>query len=147
MLNPDTIGARIVEAWQSIPEVTNAGVRVTYFNFQAGTDLPLAQRIYQMTPPEIVVAFDSLKMGNYSGQSLWRFAFGVYVRTTVQAYGQLWWWLLNKPVLSTSLNIRQLELLPDLDLIEVTQVNHSIDENKQDYFVGQLQMFQLGDDA
>jgi len=144
MLNPDAIGNRIVEAWQSIPEVSD--VRITYFDFQAGVQLPLAQRIYQMTPPEIIVACDSFKMGNYNGQSLWRFAFGVYIRTTTQAYGQLLWHLLNKPVLGTTNNIREIQLLPDLDLVEVTQFNHSIDENKQDYFVGQLQMFQLGDD-
>lgn len=65
MLNPAPITDAIASVLLSIPELNTAmGGRITAFHFRLGQEHRLAEAIYKMPAPSMLVAWEGTKGGN-----------------------------------------------------------------------------------
>jgi len=163
MLNPAPMVDGIVGVLQSIPDLAaamtaldSAGAptcRITAFHYRLGVEHRLAEAIYKMPAPSMLVAWDGTQGGNFNGQSIWKHRFNVYFRMGNAAglaapvgYEDLWWLVCNQPPTGSPVNIRYMQLYPGLDIMDTPSVAHALDEDLQDRFVGALVIPEIGDD-
>ena len=153
MLSPAPITDRIAEVFRSIPEL-NAAMegRISAFHYRLGQEHRLAQEIYQMPAPSILVAWDGTLAGNFDGQTIWKHRFSVYFRmgnavglTDPVGYEELWWLVCNGIPTGSSTNIRYMELYPGLEIMDTPSVAHALDEDQVDRFVGTFVIPEIGD--
>ena len=162
MLNPSPLVDAIVSALRAIPDLAAAMIvidgsgaqicRITGFHYRLGAEHRLAEAIYKMPAPSMLVAWDGTQGGNFDGQTMWKHRFNVYFRMGNAAgladpigYEDLWWILCNKPPTDSPQNIRYMQLYPGLDIMDTPSVAHALDEDLQDRFVGSLVIPELGD--
>ncbi len=162
MLNPAPITDAIVGVLQSIPELAaamtvmdangNANCRISAFHFRLGQEHRLAETIYKMPAPSMLVAWEGTLGGNFNGQTIWKHRFSVCFRmgnaaglTDPVGYEDLWWMVCNKSPQGSQTNIRYMALYPGLDIMETPSVAHALDEDLQDRFVGTFVIGELGD--
>lgn len=157
MLKPSLVVDTVVSTLQTIPELVTAmagdSTRIYAFHFRYGLEKSLTEALNQMIPPSTLVVWSGTIGGNFSGYQIWKHHIDIYFRApnTVNispaiAYEDIWWLMMNKPVNSGSLNIRQIEILPSqLDLMETPSVEHHIDEEGQDFFCGKCVFGEIGD--
>lgn len=162
MLNPAPITDAIVSALQSIPDLAgamtvldanqNAVCRIYAHHYRLGAEYRLAERIYKMPAPSLLVAWEGTHGGNFDGQTIWKHRFSVYFRMGNAAgspdpvdYEQLWWLACNQPPAASPLNIRYMNLYPGLDIMDTPSVAHALDEDLQDRFVGTFVIPEIGD--
>ena len=162
MLNAAPITDSIAAVLQSIPDLAaamtvldanqNPVCRITAFHYRLGAEYRLAEAIYKMPAPSMLVAWDGTQGGNFNGQSIWKHRFNVYFRmgnaaglTDPVGYEDLWSIVCNKPPTGSQVNIRYMQLYPGLDIMDTPSVAHALDEDLQDRFVGTFILPELGD--
>jgi hypothetical protein len=153
MLNPAPITDAIATALLSIPDLSTAmDGRINAFHYRLGQEHRLAERIYKMPAPSMLVAWDGTLGGNFDGQTIWKHRFNVYFRMGNAAgvenpvgYEDLWWIVCNKPPTGSQVNVRYMQLYPGLDIMDTPSVAHALDEDLQDRFVGTFVIPEIGD--
>ena len=162
MLNAAPITDAIAAALQSIPDLAaamtvldanqNPVCRITGFHYLLGQEHRLAEAIYKMPAPSMLVAWDGTQGGNFNGQSIWKHRFNLYFRMGNAAglaapvgYEELWWLVCNQPATNSPVNIRYMQLYPGLDIMDTPSVAHALDEDLQDRFVGTFVIPEIGD--
>ena len=80
------------------------GGRISAFHFRLGQEHRLAEAIYKMPAPSMLVAWEGTKGGNFDGQTIWKHRWGIYYRMGNAAgvadpvgYEDLWWITCNRP--------------------------------------------------
>jgi hypothetical protein len=162
MLNPALITDALVGVLQTIPELAAAMtvldanqqpiIRISAFHYRLGQENRLAEAIYAMAAPSMLVAWDGTQGGSFNGQSIWKHRFNVYFRMGNAAglpdpigYEDLWWIACNKPPTGSPVNIRYMNIVPGLDIMDTPSVAHALDEDLQDRFVGVFVIPEIGD--
>jgi len=162
MLNPAPITDAIVAALQSIPELAaamtvldaqqNPVCRIGAFHYLLGQEHRLAEAIYKMPAPSMLVAWEGTKGGNFDGQTIWKHRWGIYYRMGNAAgvavpvgYEDLWAITCNCPPGGTGPNIRNIQLCPGLDIMDTPSIDHALDEDLIDRFKGAFIFPELGD--
>jgi hypothetical protein len=144
---PDLAGAMTVLDSAGAPTC-----RIGSFHYRLGVEYRLAQVIYKMPAPSLLVAWEGTLGGNFDGQTIWKHRFNVYFRMGNAAglsepvgYEDLWWKLCNQPPTGSAVGIRYMQLYPGLDIMDTPSVAHALDEDLQDRFVGTLVIPEIGD--
>ena len=157
MLNPAPITDAIVNVLQAIPELAAAmtvggSCRISAFHYRLGAEYRLAEQIYKMPAPSMLVAWDGTLGGNFDGQTIWKHRFNVYFRmgnaaglTDPVGYEDLWSIVCNKPPAGSQVNIRYMQLYPGLDIMDTPSIAHALDEDLVDRFVGTVVLPEIGD--
>ena len=153
MLNPAPITDAIASVLLSIPELNAAmGGRISAFHFRLGQEHRLAEAIYKMAAPSMVVAWEGTKGGNFNGQTVWKHRWGIYYRmdnaagvATPVGYEDLWWITCNRPPGGSGNNIRYLQIYPGLDIMDTPSIDHELDEDLIDRFKGVFIIPEIGD--
>ncbi len=161
MLNPRPIVDALVSTMRLIPDLAaamtvidsgNPICRISAFHYLLGQEHRLAEAIYKMPAPSMLVAWDGTLGGNFDGQTIWKHRFNVYFRMGNAAglpdplgYEDLWWILCNRPPAGSQVNIRYMQIYPGLDIMDTPSVAHALDEDQIDRFVGSLVLPELGD--
>ena len=156
MLNPEPITDAIVAALQDIPlvvaEMGGDPTRIQAFHYRPGQDLRLVERVYKMTPPEILVAFNQTLAGNFDGETIFKHRFEVYIRVgnlatmpDPHSFEYLWWALTSAKMNSTGQNIRYVNLVFGLEIMDTPSISHHVDEDGQDYFCAYFVFPEIGD--
>ena len=72
-------------------------VRITAFHYLLGQEHRLAEAVYGMPAPSMLVAWEGTKGGNFDGQTIWKHRWGIYYRMgnaaglgTPVGYEDLW---------------------------------------------------------
>jgi len=156
MLNPSTITDAIVAALQTVPEVVaamgNDASNIKAYHYLYGPDHRLAEAIYKMSAPSIMVVWDGTDGGNFNGYQIWKHRFNVYMRIgnqtgteTPAGYETLWYHVCNGSV-SGGQNIRYTELIPGkTDIMDTPTITHMLDGEQMDYFCGVFNIPEIGD--
>jgi hypothetical protein len=161
MLNAAPITDAIVSALQAISDLAAAMTvvesnqpvcRIYAHHYRLGAEYRLAERIYKMPAPSMLVAWDGDLGGNFNGQTIWKHRFNVYFRMGNAAglsepvgYEDLWSIVCNQPPAGSEVNIRYMQLYPGLDIMDTPGVAHALDEDLQDRFVGTFVIPEIGD--
>jgi len=153
MLNPAPITDAIATVLLSIPELSAAmGGRITAFHYRLGQEHRLAEAIYKMPAPSMLIAWEGTKGGNFDGQTIWKHRWGIYYRMGNAAgvadpvgYEDLWWITCNRPPGGSGPNIRQLQLYSGLDIMDTPSIDHELDEDLIDRFKGVFVIPEIGD--
>jgi len=111
MLNNGPLVDAIVAALQAIPDLAAAmtvvesnqpAYRIYAHHYRLGAEYRLAERIYKMPAPSMLVAWTGDQGGNFNGQTICKHRFNVYFRMGNAAglsdpvdYEQLWWLACN----------------------------------------------------
>jgi hypothetical protein len=149
VINPSTIVDAVVSALQTNSALAavmgNTPANIQAFHYDAGTQMQLTQAVYAMTIPGILVAWDGTQGGNFAGDTIWKHRIAIYIRADntqgtnpQQSYEYIWYALVNGPVGGTGQNIRYINLLPDLDIMDTPSIGHRVDQNQIDYFSAAL---------
>ena len=162
MLNAAPITDSIAAVLQSIPALAaamtvldanqNPVCRINAFHYRLGAEYRLAEAIYKMPAPSMLIAWDGTLGGNFNGQTIWKHRFNVYFRmgnaaglTDPVGYEDLWWIVCNEPPTGSQVNVRYMQLYPGLDIMDTPSVAHALDEDLQDRFVGTFVIPEIGD--
>jgi hypothetical protein len=162
MLNPAAMVDAIVGVLQSIPELAAAMTildstdaptcRITAYHYRVGVEHRLAEKIYKMPAPSMMLVWDGTQGGNFDGQTMWKHRFSLYFRmgnavglSEPMGYEELWWTVCNKPPTGQQVGIRYMNLYPGLDIMDTPSVAHALDEDLQDRFVGTFVIPEIGD--
>jgi hypothetical protein len=162
MLNALPITDAIADVLQSIPELAAAMTvldanqipvcRINAFHYRLGQEHRLAEAIYKMPAPSMLVAWEGTKGGNFDGQTVWKHRWGIYYRMGNAAgvaspvgYEDLWWITCNRPPGGSGNNIRYLQLYPGLDIMDTPSIDHELDEDLIDRFKGVFIIPEIGD--
>jgi len=162
MLNPKLITDAVVAKLGAIPDLAaamtvtdgggNANVRISAFHYRLGAENRLAQAIYKMPAPSILVAWEGTQGGDFNGYQIWKHRIAVYLRMGNMAanidpvgYEDLWWTICNRPPAGSTVNLRYLNILPGLDIMDTPSVAHLLDEDQIDIFRGEFVLPEMGD--
>ena len=162
MLNARPITDSIAAVLQLIPDLAaamtvldanqNPVCRINAFHYRLGAEYRLAEAIYKMPAPSMLVAWDGTQGGNFDGQTIWKHRFNVYFRmgnaaglTDPVGYEDLWSILCNQAPTGSQVNIRYMQLYQGLDIMDTPSVAHALDEDLQDRFVGTFILPEQGD--
>ncbi len=153
MLNPAPITDAIAEVLLSIPELNAAmNGRITAFHYRLGQEYRLAEAVYKMAAPSVLVVWEGTRGGNFDGQTVWKHRWGIYYRMGNAAgvaepvgYEDLWWIICNRPPGGNGPNIRQMQLYPGLDIMDTPSIDHELDEDLIDRFKGVFVIPEIGD--
>ena len=153
MLNAAPITDAIASVLLSIPELSaSMGGRISAFHFRLGQEHRLAEAIYKMPAPSMLVAWEGTKGGNFDGQTIWKHRWGIYYRMGNAAgvadpvgYEDLWSITCNRPPGGSGPNIRYLQIYPGLDIMDTPSIDHELDEDLIDRFKGVFIIPEIGD--
>ncbi|MGD0497529.1 MAG: hypothetical protein ABSC23_03735 [Bryobacteraceae bacterium] len=162
MLNPKLITDAVTAVLQNIPElatamtVTDAGgnatVRIAAFHYRLGSDSRLMEVVFKMPAPSILVTWEGTEGGNFDASTIFKHRIAVYFRMGNMAgsndpvgYEDLWWTVCNRPPNGKGVNIRYLNILPELDIMDTPSVAHLLDEDRMDIFRGEFVIPEVGD--
>jgi hypothetical protein len=156
MLKPSLIVSAVISTLQSIPDFVsamNGAQNIKAHTFQDGVALPIMDDIYQLTAPSTLVVWEETLGGNFDAATLWKHIVSVYIKApnvaTAQnplGYEDLIWLVVNGPVNGTSLNIRQIDLIPGkLRTMETPTVTRLTDEARTDFFKIDCVFPEIGD--
>lgn len=153
-LNPAFIVDAFVTQLALIPDLAtamtvfdasqNPTIRITAFHYRLGEDFDLAQAIYKMPQPSMLVAWSGTVGGNFNGMQVWKHKVDAYIRmantavitpvtttphqTGYGGYEDLWWMICNQPPQNTignnpnNQNVRYMNILPDLDIMDTPSI-------------------------
>ena len=165
MLNPGPIADAIVATLKTITDLAaamtvldaddNPVFRITAFHYLLGQEHRLAEAVYVMPAPSMLVAWEGSKFGNFNGYQIWKHRFGVYYRmgnaaglATPVGYEDLWTLTCNGPTHDAAgvvgQNIRNVEIATHLDMAEIS-IDHALDEDLIDRFKGVFTIPEIGD--
>ena len=136
-----------------VPPATVAYVcRINAFHFRLGAEHRLAEAIYKMPAPSMLIAWEGDKGGNFDGYTICKHRFGVYYRMGNAAgvanpvgYEDLWWITCNKKPTGSTVNIRYMTLYTGLDIMDTPDIDHKLDEDLVDIFKGTFTIPEIGD--
>jgi len=168
MLNPELIVSTFTTALSTISLLTEAlgpdppspaRPRLSGFWFEQGLDVTLAKAIVETPEPGILVTWTGFIGGNFDGTTIWKHKLDVYIKPgnaadpsnpagqTGPAY--LAWLIVNQPVnipgYSTTLNIRNTQILPGLLLCDTPSTTHHQDQDELDFFCMHFTLPEIGD--
>jgi hypothetical protein len=156
MLNPSLIVDAVVSTLQTIPPLVTAmngdPTRIAAFHYLYGPNVPLEKAIYEMLAPSILIVFDKTQPGNFNGCTIWKQHICGYVRAANTAanvapvsYEQLWWLIVNSPVNGGTQNIRSVNVLPRLQIMDTPSITRGADADGIDWFRFNFVFPELGD--
>ena len=162
MLNPGPIADAIAAALAAIPDLAaamtvtdangNAICRINSFHYRLGQEHTRAMVVYKMPAPSMLVVWDGTQGGNFDGETMWKHRFHVYFRMGNMAgsndpvgYEELWTLVCNGIPTGSSVNIRYMNLLPGLNIMDTPSDAHAVDEDLVDRFVGTMIIPEMGD--
>ena len=129
------------------------GGRITAFHYRLGQEHRLAEAIYKMPAPSMLVAWEGTQGGNFDGQTIWKHRFGDLlpdgqrgrrrpIRSATRTCGGS---SATRPPGGSQANIRYMQLYPGLDIMDTPSVAHALDEDLQDRFKGAFVIPEIGD--
>lgn len=161
MLNPAKITDAVVAALSKIPELAtamtvdsggDANCRISAFHYRLGAEHSLREAVYKMPAPSVLVTWEGTLAGGFDGSTIWKHRIGVYVRmgnmagrTDPVGYADLWSIICNGKPQGKPQNIRYLNLLPELEIMDTPSIAHALDEDGIDYFRGEFVFPEIGD--
>jgi len=130
----------------------NVIVRISAFHYRLGAEHRLAEAIYKMPAPSILVAWEGTLGGNFSGYQIWKHRIAVYLRMGNMAgnlepvgYEDLWSMICNGVPDGATTNLRCINILPELDIMDTPSIAHALDEDLVDRFVVTIVLPEVGD--
>lgn len=159
MIDPTTLTDAVVTTLQSIPDLVTAmngdQNRIYAYHYLYGSDHRFAEALYKITPPSILVVWEGTLGGNFDGQTIWKHKIGCYMRTsnvanaeTPTSYEHLFYLIVNGPVFGGPQNIRGIDVIAGkVDIMDIPQAIHMVDEDGMDYFKVELVFPEIGDNA
>ncbi len=156
MLDPEVLSAAIVTTLRTIPDLVTAMAgdpnNISAHQFYPGTERSLASVVANMNAPSILVVWKGTLGGNFDGMHVWKHPFEIYIRTgnaaeleTPAGPGHVWWLMMNKPVNNWTLNIRQIQIMNGVDIMDLPSISHRQDEELTDYFCASVTIPEIGD--
>lgn len=162
MLNAARITDAIAAALRSIPDLAAAMTvldanqrpvtRINPFHYCLGQENRLAEAVYAMPAPSMLVAWEGTNGGNFDGSQIWKHRWGIYYRMGNAAgvanpvgYEDLWALTCNGPCGGHGPNIRNIELYSGLDIMDTPSIAHALDEDLIDRFKGVFIIPEIGD--
>lgn len=158
MLNPSLITDEIAAKLALIAPLAaymtaDAVVRITPYHFRLGQEHRLAEVVYKMPAPSMLVAYEGTQGGNFNGYTIWKHRFGIYYRMANQAgvgspvgYEDLWQMTVNVNPTGSPVNIRYINLMSgNLDIMDTPSVMHQLDEDQIDRFKATFVFPEIGD--
>lgn len=161
MLNPSLITAAVAGILAKIPLFSaamtvgtgqTAEVRIADYHYLLGEEHRLAEAIYKGAAPSTLVVWEGTLGGNFNGYVVWKHRVAVYLRmanmagaTSAVGYEDLWWMLCNGIPEGYTQNIRYINILPQLDIMDTPSVTHMVDGDGIDIFRGELIFPEIGD--
>jgi hypothetical protein len=156
MLNPEVLTAAIVATLKTIPELVAAmggdPDNISAHQYYFGEENSLAKTVYEMKSPSILVVWKGTRGGNFNGMTIWKHPFEIYIRTMNVAGsqspagpGHVWWLMMNRPVNGGSLNIRQIQIMDGVDIMDMPSILPRQDEELTDYFCASVTIPEIGD--
>jgi hypothetical protein len=156
MLDPTLIGQALVSTLQNIPTLVaalgNQQSNVVLHQFVYGVELRLAETVYKLVPPKLLIAWDGTKGGNFSGQQIWKHSFRGFGRVANQAgasspisLSDLWLLIVNGKLTGMNLNIRQVQIYSGVDLMDTPASQIRQDEDGMDFLEFQMVIPEIGD--
>ena len=162
MLNPSLITDAVTATLQNIADVAtamtvldsggNPTVRITAYHYLLGADHRLMEAIYKMPAPSMLVAWEGTQGGNFNGYAIWKHHIAVYLRMGNAAgsndpvgYEYLWWKICNGLPEGSNVNIRYMNILPELDIMDTPSIAHMLDVDQIDMFRGEFIIPEMGD--
>ena len=156
MLNPRIIADAIVSALRTIPDLVAAmageASRISAYHYLYGADNRLDLAINKMKPPSILVVFEGTQPGDFDGSTIWKHHFCVYIRVATAAnmvlplsYEDIWTLIVNEPVNGGAQNIRSVNLVDGVDIMDTPGIIHMLDEDRMDYFAARFVIPEIGD--
>src|SRR5664279_1181752 len=152
MLNTSAVTDAIVAALKTITDLAAAMtaldatgspvVRITAFHYLLGQEHRLAEAVYVMPAPSMLVAWEGSKGGNFDGQTIWKHRWGIYYRMGNAAglavpvgYEDLWALTCNGSTgAAAGPNIRNIQIADGLDIMDTPTIDHAVDEDLVDRF-------------
>lgn len=155
MINPSTLTDAVVAALQGIPDLVAAmhddPTRIYAYHYLYGEESKFDLALNEIKPPSILVAWEGTLGGNFNGYTIWKHRIGCYVRSSNMAnvdvptsYEYLFYTMVNGPV-NGGQNIRYINVLPTVDIMDTPQAIHMLDEERMDYFKVEMVFPELGD--
>jgi hypothetical protein len=176
MLNPRPICDTLVQIFQAIPPVVDMmngdKNRIRSFHFGYGTEFRLAETIYKLQPPQILIAYEGTLFAQRDANTLWLHKFRAFLRVANQVAG-------GSPAPGTSYEDLYARMIsgkvtdppptgwtpppvgPDIQhfviyknpdtgedgvqIIDPPNLVHMLDEDGMDYFYVQLNLPEVGD--
>jgi len=157
MLDPEVLTAAIVDTLRTIPDLVDAmgGDPANIFAHQYlyGEENSLAKAVAEMKAPSMLLAWKGTLGGNFNGMTVRKHPYELYIRTknvagslTPAGPGHVWWLAMNKPVNGGTLNIRQIQIMDGVDIMDIPSVSHRQDEELADFFCGSMVIPEFGDE-
>jgi hypothetical protein len=122
------------------------------YHYRPGTEHRLAEALFKMRAPSVMVYWDGTQGGNFDGYTLFKHRFSVAIRAANQAnvdtpvsYEDIWHLITTGAVNGATQNIRQINIVPQVDLMETPSVAHMVDGEEMDYFMGTFILPEIGD--
>ena len=162
MLNPAPITDAIVTVLQSIPPLAAAMtvldanqhsvIRISAFHYRLGQENRLAEAVYAMPAPSMLVAWEGTAGGSFNGYQIWKHRWGIYYRMGNAAgvaspvgYEDLWALTCNSPPDGHGPTIRNIQIYSGLDIMDTPSIDHALDEDLIDRFKGVFTIPEVGD--
>lgn len=132
---------------------TNGEIRISVHHFMTGMSAQLAKAIYEMPAPSIMVVWKDTKGGNFSGSCMWRHRISIYMRManspkgTPDAldYEHIWWIICNDIPNGSPVNLRYLNFLPNLEIMDSPEPAQKVDADGVDMLYGEFVFPEIGD--
>jgi len=165
MLNTSAVTDAIVAVLKTITDLAAAMtlldatgapvVRITAFHYLLGQEHRLAEAVYGMPAPSMLVAWEGTKGGNFDGQTIWKHRWGIYYRMgnaaglgTPVGYEDLWALTCNGATAvagAAGPNIRNIQIAAGLDIMDTPSIDHALDEDLVDRFKAVFVIPEIGD--
>ena len=166
MLNPAPITDAIVAVLKTITPLAAAMtvldanqhsvIRISAFHYRLGQENRLAEAIYAMPAPSMLVAWEGTNGGGFNGYQIWKHRFGIYYRMGNAAglavpvgYEDLWALTCNGATAvagaGTGPNIRNIQIATGLDIMDTPSIDHALDEDLVDRFKAVFVIPEIGD--
>jgi hypothetical protein len=123
------------------------------FEYFYGQDKSLEVAVQSITAPGILVAWLGTHGGNFDGMTIWKHRVGAFVRmANIQGaaqpngYEYLFYTMFNSPVNGGTVNIRYVNLLPNVDIMDTPTAAMRTDVDRFDYQEIEMVFPEIGDD-
>lgn len=154
MLRGSALVNAVVSTLQTIPALVRVMPNgINAYSFMNGVALSVLDAIQQMEPGSLLVSYEGVQGGNFDMMTLWKHHLDITYRAANQAgvpnpigTEDIGYLIFNQPVNATSLNIRQVAVLPgQVVLMDTPSLQHRIDDAQTDYFQAHVVIPEIGD--
>lgn len=154
MLKGSALVNAVVSTLRTIPALVTAMPNgINPYSFVYGVSKSILDAIQEMLPGSLLVSYEGVQGGNFDMMTLWKHHLDITYRASNQANAtnpigteDIGYLIFNQAVNSTSLNIRQVAVLPgQVVLMDTPSISHRIDDTQQDYFQAHVVIPEIGD--